>query len=186
MSDGAVRSIDETPLGRVVLRLASAVAIAGGVALVAITATTVVSVVGRALIPLGMGAVPGDFELVQAGMLFAVFAFMPWCHVERGHAIVAIVTDRLPVRVSAVAEFVWDVVMLAVATFVIWRLWLGMLDKLGNGESTFILRIPLWMIYSAGLVGAAVFVVVALYCVIRSGRNAMAATPVRPVSGAGE
>jgi TRAP-type C4-dicarboxylate transport system permease small subunit len=184
--DGAVRSIDDTPLGRIVFRLAAAIAILGGIALVAITVITVVSVVGRALIPFGFGAVPGDFELVQAGILFAVFAFLPWCHLERGHAIVAIVTDRFPVRFSAIAEFIWDVAMLVAAAFVIWRLWFGMLDKLGNSESTFILRIPLWMIYSAGLVGAAVFVVVSLYCALRSGSNAVAINPARPVSGAGE
>ena len=112
MADGAVRSIDDTPLGRIVFRLATAVAIAGGVALLVITGITVVSVIGRALIPFGFSAVPGDFELVQAGILFAVFSFMPWCHLERGHAIVAIVTDRFPVRFSAVAEFIWDVAML--------------------------------------------------------------------------
>lgn len=184
--DGAVHSIDDTPLGRIVFGLAATAALLGGVALVAITAITVISVIGRALIPLGLGAIPGDFELVQAGILFAVFAFMPWCHLERGHAIVAIVTDRFPVRFSAFAEFIWDLAMLGAAALVTWRLWAGMLDKLGNGESTFILRVPLWMVYSAGLVGAAIFVVAALYCAIRSGRNAFAARPSRPVSGAGE
>ena len=114
-----MRSIDDTPLGHIVFRLAAAIAILGGIALVAITVTTVVSVVGRALIPFGFGAVPGDFELVQAGILFAVFAFLPWCHLERGHAIVAIVTDRFPVRFSAIAEFIWDVAMLVAAAFVI-------------------------------------------------------------------
>ena len=186
VADGAVRSIDDTPLGRIVFRLATAVAIAGGVALLVITGITVVSVIGRALIPFGFSAVPGDFELVQAGILFAVFSFMPWCHLERGHAIVAIVTDRFPVRFSAVAEFIWDVAMLGASVFLTWRLWGGLLDKLGNRESTFILRIPLWLIYSAGLAGAVVFVITAAYCIMRSGGNAFAARPVRPVSGAGE
>ncbi|MEO8758964.1 MAG: TRAP transporter small permease [Devosia sp.] len=178
--------MDETPVGRFVVRLAAVVAILGGVALVAITAITVVSVIGRALIPLGGGAVPGDFELVEAGMLFAVFAFLPWCHLERGHATVAIVTDRFPIRFSAVAEFVWDTVMLVAAVFLTWRLWAGLVDKYGNGESTFILGVPLWMVYSAGLFGAVILVIVAVYCVARSAANAVSASPVRPISGAGE
>lgn len=178
--------MDDTPIGRAVLRLAMVVAFLGGVALVAITAITVISVVGRALIPFGFGAVPGDFELVQAGILFAVFSFLPWCHLERGHAIVAIVTDRFPVRFSAVAELVWDIAMLVAAIFIALRLWAGLLDKVGNRESTFILRVPLWLIYSAGLVGAVVFVIAAAYCVARSGRNAFSRHPVAPVSGAGE
>lgn len=182
----AARSMDDTPVGRFVLGLAGTIAVGGGLALIVITAITVLSVIGRAMIPLGLGAIPGDVEMVQAGILFAVFAFLPWCHLERGHAIVAIVTDRFPVRFSAMAEFLWDVAMLVAAAFVAWRLLAGLLDKYGNRESTFILRIPLWLVYSAGLIGAAVFVIAALYCAVRSGRNAFAAAPARPVSGAGE
>ncbi len=182
----AARSMDDTPLGRIVYRLASLVAVAGGAALIVVTIITVVSVIGRALIPLGLGAVPGDFELVQGGIMFAVFAFLPWCHLERGHAIVAIVTDHFPVRISAFAEFLWDAAMLGAAVFISWRLWAGLADKLGNHESTFILRMPLWVLYSLGLFGAIIFVICALYCVLRSALNAVSRSPVPPVSGAGE
>lgn len=178
--------MDNTPVGRFVSGLASAMAIAGGVALALITGITVISVIGRALIPFGLGAIPGDVELVQAGTLFAVFSFMPWCHLERGHAIVAIVTDRFPVRVSAMLEFIWDVFMLIAAAFIAWRLGAGLFDKYGNGESTFILRIPLWVVYCGGLLGALVFTLVAAFCAARSGSNAVAANPVPPISGGGE
>lgn len=181
-SDGAVQSIDDTPLGRFVRGLAMVAAIAGGVVLVLATAVTVLSIIGRILIPVGLGPVPGDFELVQAGVLFSVFAFMPWCHLERGHALVAIVTDRLPARYSAVLEFLWDAAMLVASTLIAWRLWVGLTDKLGNGESTLLLRLPLWLIYSGGLVGAALFAVVAAYCAIRSGANAVSASPSRPAT----
>jgi TRAP-type C4-dicarboxylate transport system permease small subunit len=160
--------------------------VAGGVSLAFAIVVTVVSVVGRILIPVGLKPIPGDVELVQSSVMFAVFCFLPWCHLERGHAIVAIVTDRFPVRFSAVAEFLWDVLMLVAAAFIAWRLTVGTLDKFANRESTFILRIPLWIIYSAGIVGAVAFVVVAAYCVMRSARNAASGAPVRPRSGAGE
>ena len=89
--------MDSSVVGRLVHSLAKAAAIGGGLALVAVTAVTVVSIVGRILIPVGLRPIPGDFEIVQAGVLFAVFCFLPWCHLERGHAIVAIVTDRAAV-----------------------------------------------------------------------------------------
>lgn len=178
--------MDETPLGRFVFRLASAAAIAGGASLALATAITVISVLGRALIPLGLKPIPGDVELVQACILFAVCCFLPWCHLERGHAIVAIVTNNFPIRFSAATEFVWDVVMFVASAFLAWRLWAGLVDKFGNRESTFILRIPLWVIYSVGLVGAVVFVITAAYCAMRSGRNAASIHPDRPISGAGE
>jgi TRAP-type C4-dicarboxylate transport system permease small subunit len=178
--------MDETPAGRLVTALARYTAMAGGAVMIAITATTVISIAGRLLIPFGLSPIPGDFEIVQAGMLFAIFSFLPWCHLERGHAIVAVLTDRFPVRVNAVLEFVWDVVMLLAALFITWRLWFGMLDKLGNRESTFILRFPLWISYATGVFGALIFILVALYCVMRSGRNATSPNPTRPASEVAE
>ncbi|HEV2514070.1 MAG TPA: TRAP transporter small permease [Devosia sp.] len=178
--------MDNSLLGRLVHGLAKAAAIAGGCVLLVATAITVASIIGRALIPLGLRPVPGDFELMQSGVLFAVFTFLPWCHLERGHAVVAIVTDQFPARIGAFAEFVWDLVMLAAAAFLAWRLSAGLLDKYGNGEATFILRLPVWISYSGGLAGALVFVAAAAYCAVRSGRNALSANPARPVSGAGE
>jgi TRAP-type C4-dicarboxylate transport system permease small subunit len=178
--------MDDTLAGRFVRGLAKFTAMAGGAAMIFITLITVVSIIGRALIRWGFSAVPGDFEIVQAGMLFAIFAFLPWAHLERGHAIVAVLTDRFPVRFNALAEFIWDVAMLLTSAFIAWRLWAGMLDKLGNKESTFILGIPIWVIYSTGLVGAVIFVIVAAYCAVRSGRNAFSANPSRPVSEASE
>lgn len=180
--------MDDSFVGRGVHALARYVAIAGGGVLIAVTVVTVVSIAGRMLLPLNpilgtdFGPIAGDYEIVQAGMLFAIFSFLPWCHLTRGNAIVAILTDRFPVRFNALAEFVWDIVMLVTAVFIAWRLWAGMLDKIEFRESTFILRLPIWMSYATGMVGAVIFVVVAAYCLVRSGRNALSRAPQRPAS----
>ena len=173
-------------IGRAVRGLAKYVALAGGVVLIVVTITTVLSIIGRILIPLGLKPIPGDFEIVQAGMLFAILCFLPWCHLTRGHAIVAILTNRFPTRFNAILEFVMDALMLAVAIFIIWRFHAGLLDKLGNRETTFILRFPIWWSYAAGLLGLGTFLIVAAYCAVRSGRNAFSANPVRPASEMGE
>jgi TRAP-type C4-dicarboxylate transport system permease small subunit len=161
-------------------------AIAGAAVMIVLTAVTVVSIIGRALIRFGLSPIPGDFEIVQAGMLFAIFAFLPWCHLVRGNAIVAILTDRFPVRFNAIAEFIWDIVMFAAAAFIAWRLWFGLVDKLSFRESTFILRVPVWITYAGGMIGATVFVVVALYCLVRSGHNAVSAEPKKPAGEVAE
>ena len=178
--------MDETRIGKLIHAVARYTAIAGGAVLIVVTVVTVISIIGRALIRFGLSPIPGDFEIVQAGMLFAIFSFLPWCHLVRGHAIVAILTDRFPVRFNALAEFIWDVAMLLVSAFIAWRLWFGMLDKLSFRESTFILRVPIWMSYATGMIGATVFVAVALYCVARSGRNAFSANPSKPVGDIAE
>jgi TRAP-type C4-dicarboxylate transport system permease small subunit len=178
--------MDKSLIGRVVYGLAGTLAFLGGVALVVITVTTVLSIAGRLLVAVGLRSIHGDVEIVQAGMLFAILAFMPWTHLTRGHAIVAILTDRFPVRFNAVLEFATDIAMLVVALFITWRFWAGMLDKLANRESTFIMRIPIGWIYASGMIGLSVFVLVAAYCVVRSGRNAFSAIPARPIGGGAE
>ena len=156
--------MDDSAIGRLIHALAKVFAIAGGLVLIAVVVIVVCSVIGRTLMWAGLRPIAGDYEIVEAGVFFAIFAFMPWCHLMRGHAVVGVVTDRLSPRVNVVIELFMDVLMLAVATFVAWRHWHGMLDKFGNQEITFILHIPLWWSYAGGMIGAIAFVIVAVYC----------------------
>ena len=148
--------------------LSLALAIAGGLALVFITLMTVLSISGRALVWAGLGPVPGDFELVEAMTGFAVFSFLAWCHLNRDHASVEILTATFPASVNRVLDVVIDALMLLVAVVLAYQHWLGTLDKLAYGETSFILRFPIWWAYAFGLIGAVVFVLVAVYCLIAS------------------
>jgi len=148
--------------------LARYTAFMGGVVLVALVAVTVVSIGGRILIPFGLGPVPGDFELVEAGTAFAIFAFMPWCHLNRGHATVEIFAGAFSNRANRAIDLLWNIVMLAAMALITWRFWLGTLDKMSNGESTFILQMPVWWGYMASFVAASVFVLICAFCVLRS------------------
>jgi TRAP-type C4-dicarboxylate transport system permease small subunit len=169
-------------MARVIYWLAAGLALTGGAIMIAITALTVTSIVGRLAIPVGLRPVPGDVEITQAGMAIAIFFFLPWCQLTRGHAIVTILSDRFSIRVAAILEFVMDIVMLAAAAFIAWRLGYGLIDKMGNREQTFILRFPVWWSYAGSLAGAVVAVIVAGYCAIVSALNAASANPKAPVS----
>ena len=157
-----VRTIDRLMHG-----IALATALLGGAVLIALVLLTVISVTGRSLVFAGLAPVPGDFELVEAGTAFAVFAFLPWCHLTRGHAVVEIFTLRLPPQAVWILQVVADALMFAVAALFLWRHWLGMLDTRRYGETTFILQFPLWWAYAAAALGAAVFMVIAAWCLIR-------------------
>src|SRR5690606_33171079 len=78
---------DQSPLGRGIHALAKGTALVGGAVLIGLVVLVVASVTGRALLWAGLRPVPGDYELVEAGTAFAVFAFLPWAHLERGHAL---------------------------------------------------------------------------------------------------
>lgn len=159
-------------IDRWVERFAFWTAMAGGVVLVAVMLLTVVSVTGRSLILFGLGPVPGDFELVETGTAFAVFAFLPWCQVRRGHVTVDLFLKSAGVQVNAWIDVVANVLMTAAASIVAWRLWDGLQDKVAYGETTYILRFPLWWAYAAAMVGAVVFVVICVWSIWRSLREA--------------
>ena len=155
-------------ISRAIALLARILAVLGGICLSALIVMTCTSVTGRALIPLGLGPIPGDFELVEAGMVFTVFAFLPWCHLQRGNVAVEIFTMGLGKGPNRLIDAVADTMMLAFAVLITWRHYLGMLDKQAYSETTFILQFPIWWAYAVGLVGAVIFVIVATYCFIRS------------------
>ena len=150
--------------------LARLTAYAGGLVLLGLVVMTCVSVIGRSLNGIGLGPIPGDFELVEIGIGFAIFAFLPWCQIKRGHATVDLLQPRFGRRFNGAIDFLSDVLMAIAAMVIGWRLMQGMLDKKGYSETTFILQFPVWIAYAAAMIGATVFIAVSLYCVWRSGR----------------
>lgn len=162
---------------RLIRSLAALLAILGGLALIAVILATVTSVSGRALLSLGLGPIRGDFELVELGTGFAVFAFLPWVQINRQHAAVEILTMHMGDRFNRLIDVVADLLMLAIALLLTWKHWEGTLDKLAYGETTFILQYPVWWAYASGLVGGIGFVLVSLWCVILSLRAFLTGRP---------
>jgi len=165
-------------LERWIERAALALALAGGLALIAMTVLTLVSIVGRGMIWAGLGPVPGSYELVEMGSAFAVFCFLPWCQLKRGHVTVDLVLAPLGPRPNRLAEMVGNLLLTAAAGIIFWRLLGGLADKQRYGETSFILGVPLWIGYAAAAVGAALFVVVTAFTVLRSAAELRAGAEV--------
>lgn len=151
--------------------LARAMAALGGAVLIFVVLVACSSIIGRSLSGLGLSQIRGDFEIVELGVGFAVFAFLPWTQYMRANARVDLLEARFPLIVNKISDLVADLVVFAIALVLTWRLWLGMLDKKSYFETTFILQFPIWIAYLAGLVGLIVFSLVAFFCVLRSARN---------------
>jgi TRAP-type C4-dicarboxylate transport system permease small subunit len=145
-----------------IYRVSRWTALVGGLMLVALMLMVVVSVIGRALIGVGLGPVPGDFELVEVGVGIAVFFFMPWCYVKGGHATVDLLHMHMPRWFQRTVDTVSDLLMLAVWLVMTWMLFQGMLEKKEYTETTFILQMPVWWAYAMCLVGAVIGCVVYL------------------------
>lgn len=164
---------DSSVLGRATHGLAKWMAIAGGVVLIAMIVVVVVSVIGRAFIWAGLKPILGDYELISVGMGFAVFAFLPWAHLMRGHALVSLLTDSFSDRVNAWILVVTDLMMLVASAFIAWRLYAGMLDKFSYRETTILLGLPLGWAFLAGFIGAVVLVLVSIFVFGRSIQDAV-------------
>ncbi|WP_372656728.1 TRAP transporter small permease [Hydrogenophaga sp.] len=139
-----------------IYRLAKWSAVFGGFALVVLTLMIVISVTGRALIGVGLGPIPGDFELAEVATAIAVFYFMPWCYLRDGHATVDLLYMHLPRGVQRTVVTVSDLLMLGVWLVMTWKLWEGMLEKREYMETTFILQMPIWWAYAFCVVGAVI------------------------------
>ncbi|EPX79083.1 TRAP transporter small permease [Litoreibacter arenae] len=175
----------EARIGRVLGVLCRWLAYAGGFVLVAAALVTVVSVIGRYFVFAGLAPVRGDFELVEAGCAIAIFSFLPWCQLNRGHVTVDVLVDRMPARAKAVLGLVGDITITVLSGLILWRLYLGFGEKfpygsdtfrsvLGMGskpyypETTYELELPVWIPYGLATIGAALFFVVSLYTVWRA------------------
>lgn len=175
----------EARVGRWVTALARWMAYGGGVVLTAAACLTFASIIGRWLLFLGLGPIKGDYELVANGCALAVFAFLPWCQLRRGHVTVDIFISPLPQRTQALFGFLGDTLLTLCAGVILWRLYLGFGEKFPYGsdalrnalafgskpyfpESTYELAIPFWIPYALAVVGAAVFFVTCLYTMWRS------------------
>ena len=163
-------------------RLARLFALLGGLVLSVLIVLTCLSVVGRslngllhtasvqafgpwvdALLDLGIGPINGDFELVEAGMAFAIFAFLPLCQLNGAHASVDIFTAALPQRAKLMLRTLIDIVFAAVLVLIAWQLFEGLLSKRSSGQTTFLLEFPVWWGYAFSLSGAGVAALVSVY-----------------------
>lgn len=146
-------------LGRVLFALAHAFAVLGGLVIVALTAMSLVSIVGRALFA---APVQGDYELIQVGCAIAVASFLPLTQLRGGHVIVDFFTVNARASIRAGLDaFGALLVGLAGALFT-WRMTLGAISLNEANDQTTILGFPTWiavaaMLPSFALLGAAGF-----------------------------
>ncbi|APX12698.1 C4-dicarboxylate ABC transporter permease [Tateyamaria omphalii] len=155
-------------------------AVIGGIVLVGLVLLTTLSIAGRELSKLGhalgdgwfgqlllasgVDEIRGTYELTEAGVAFAIFAFFPVCQFYNQHATVDVFTSALPRRPLGWLRAFWEVVLAAVIVFIGLRLYEGMLRYLGNGETTLFLQFPVWWAYAASVGAAAIAGLTAVYC----------------------
>lgn len=159
----------------------------GGAVLTALAFMTVLSTIGRAFVGLqiGLGPIPGDFELVEAGTAVSVFCFMSWCQLNQGHVTVDIFTNQFGQRANALLILIGNSLIFIVAFVIAWRLWMGfgeqvtwfsqpIRDLIGFGykpftnNTTYILGMPFWYSYLLSFIGAFCFALISAFTIWKS------------------
>ena len=146
---------------RVMSGLAHGIAVIGGLVLLAIIIMTCVSLLGRET---GLGEITGNYEILEAGVAFAIFSFFPICQLYGGHATVDVFTSGLGPRALRWLAAFWEVILSAIIVFLAWRLFGGLERYWNNGETTLFLQFPVWWAYGASFSAACIAGIVAVYC----------------------
>ena len=106
-------------------------------------------------------SIPGDFEFVQIAVALSAFAFLPYCQMRRGNISVGTFTTRLPERMRAGIDALWDLTYAFVAGFIAWRLSVGALETIANKTTTMVSGLPIGWAIAAVAVMAAMLAVAA-------------------------
>ena len=178
------------PVGRVLYRVAEAVAVFGGAVLVVLTLITVWSIIGRQIagsdwlrhIPpfSWAGPVTGDFELVEIGCAVAVFAFLPYCQIVGGNVLVDFFTAKAGPRLKAFLAAAGDAAFTLIAGMLTWRLVLGAEDLYRYRETTMVLRVPVWWGYVPAVAAMVLLTLVCAYTTWRRSLETLGKVTYRP------
>lgn len=157
--------------------LAASLVLFGGLCLVVACGLTVASILGG----LTLRPLPGEIELVEALCGLAVFAFLPYCQLKRGHVGVDILISAFGQKAMNWTQLIGDIVIAVLIGLVTWRHAVGTMDKIGNGETTPLLLMPVWWGFAVALALLVVNVIVCLFVIaadirdMRRGKTIVAA-----------
>ncbi|MBU2326616.1 MAG: TRAP transporter small permease [Alphaproteobacteria bacterium] len=147
--------------------LAGALVAFGGLCLLVACGLTVLSIAGS----LTIRPLPGEIELVEALCGLAVFAFLPYCQLKRGHVGVDLIISAFGPKAMNFTQVVGDVLIAVLLGLVTWRHFVGTMDKFGNGEITPLLLIPVWWGYAVALVLLFANLIICLFVVVADIRD---------------
>ncbi len=155
----------DEPFGAALFAFSEALAVFGGIVLLAMTAFTVISVVGRTGFDL---PVLGDQEIVELGCAIAIFSFMPYCQMRAANVIVDFFTARLGQAARDGLDATMNAIFSVCILIVTWRLAVGGIATFHASDASMFLRIPQWWGYALAFMGCIAWSLACVYSMLRS------------------
>ncbi|MCC5988312.1 MAG: TRAP transporter small permease [Pararhodobacter sp.] len=142
----------------VLLALTTWIALLAGALMLALAVMTVVSILGRWLAgPFGgpeglrwLGAIRGDYEIMEMGAAIAIFGFLPYCQIRYTHVTIDLFVYRTKVSTRTALTLIGSLLFALAMGLLCWRTFVGMQDMIRYNEVTMMRRLPLWWAYAAG------------------------------------
>ena len=142
-------------------------ALIGGVGILAIMLITSINVgafVLNQLFKIRIAALPGYEDFISLTIAGVVLMFFPYCQSQKGHVVVDLFANKLPLCFNRALERVWLIMLLFVALFLAYWMVLGMLESYKDGVLTPILGWIIWPSYFPGVISLVFW---ALVCFIQ-------------------
>jgi TRAP-type C4-dicarboxylate transport system permease small subunit len=162
----------------VLLALARACAVAGGLLMTALSAVLCISLAGRNTT--GWTLV-GDFELTAAACGAAIALCLPWCQVARGHVAVDFFTAGASAAVRGALDRLGAAALAALLGLLAWRAALGGMDAWRSQTTSMLMALPEWWVYAAMVPGLALAAVIAGWQAAFGFGPPAVARPVQPM-----
>ncbi len=129
---------------------------------------TVVSVLGRSVFK---APIPGDVELTQMGIAFALSLCLPWCQLHGANIFVDFFTQRLKARAQRWLDALGCACLVVMYLLLAWRTSVGAVAVREAGETSMIISLPMWWAYAGLAPGLALAGLIALVQGIMHARN---------------
>ena len=142
-------------------RTTRAVALFGGLVLVAAMLFTVVAVCMAAL----GRPILGDTEIVEFAAGVAVMSFMPYCQMQYGHVAITAFTGWAPQNVKAGLDVAAGIAFALVVIVLAVQLIVGGYDAYDRGRISMFLRLPRWWGFALAGVPAVLWMATAVFVV---------------------
>jgi len=169
------------PVGRALHGIANFLAVFGGLLSCAMASLVTVSVCGRYLLA---SPIPGDYDIVGILCGCAIFAFLPYCQLNRGNVLADFFTQKAPARFKAALDAAGNLLFLAAAIMFTWRLYYGMLEMRDSAEQIAAFAFYRWWTMPFDIFCAVVLILAILYTFVQDLAGAKAGeSAVRPIPG---
>ncbi|TPE49610.1 TRAP transporter small permease [Maribrevibacterium harenarium] len=139
--------------GAALRRLSYWFALLGGLIMLSLAITTVVSIIGRTFFG---QSVEGDYELTEVGLAISVFLFLPECYLRKGHVIVDLFTSGCHPNTIRLLDNTGHLLFTLVSALFVYRMALSGMESKEYWEQTMILELQIWWVYLVGVVSFSV------------------------------